>query len=121
DASLLLISADAGNFYSKPLLSTALTNKKNSQTLVTYSAQSMAEQLNATIRTHLSVTQIDKENKTLHAGNETFSYDKLVLACGADVIKAPLEGDGKEDVLSINHLYHYAMFEDLIKNKKHIA
>ena len=118
---LVLITADEGKFYSKPLLSTALTNNKTSDTLATATAETMATQLNATIRTHSTVTRIDPMTSTLYVGTEAFTYSKVVLACGADVIKAPLTGDGVEDVMSINHLYHYKMFQELIKNKKKIT
>ncbi len=118
---LMLITADEGRFYSKPLLSTALTSGKTSETLTTATAESMATQLNATILTRCNVTRIDPAQKTVWIGEKSYPYSKLVLACGADVIKAPLEGEGVSDVLSINHLYHYAMFQDLIKNKKHIT
>jgi rubredoxin-NAD+ reductase len=119
--SLMLITADDGQFYPKPQLSTALTSKKTAATLATAQAENMATQLNATIRTHSKVTAIDSIHKTVTVNDEKISYDKLVLACGADVIKAPLTGNGVPEVLSINHLYHYAEFENLIKNKKHIT
>jgi rubredoxin---NAD+ reductase len=118
---LMLITADEGKFYSKPLLSTALTSGKTSESLATATAESMAAQLSATIRNRTQVTAIDPVNKTVQVGSEIISYSKLVLACGADVIKPPLEGSGVADVLSINHLYHYTLFQELIKNKKTIA
>jgi rubredoxin-NAD+ reductase len=118
---LMLVTSDEGHYYPKPQLSTALTQKKTAETLATSNAESMAGQLNATILTHKKVTQINPKEKNILIDNDFIPYDKLVLACGADVIKAPLSGDGVEDVLSINHLYHYAEFEKLIKNKKHIA
>jgi rubredoxin-NAD+ reductase len=118
---LMLITADEGKYYSKPQLSTALTSGKTSDMLATATADAMASQLNATIRTQSTVTHIDPAHKMIHLENETIPYAKLVLACGADVIKAPLQGDAVHDVLSVNHLYHYAMFQELIKNKKHIT
>jgi rubredoxin---NAD+ reductase len=118
---LVLITADEGNFYSKPQLSTALTSGKTSTALATATAEAMATQLNATIRTHCRITHIDPITNTVHLNNEALTYSKLVLACGADVIKAPLTGDAVSDVMSINHLYHYAMFQELIKNKKKIT
>src|SRR5688572_29308768 len=110
---LMIITADEGQFYPKPQLSTAQTNKKSAQMLVTASAESMAKQLNATILTHKKVKSIDVTAKTVLAEDDLFPYDQLVLACGADVIKAELKGGAVADVLSINHLYHYVEFEDL--------
>jgi rubredoxin-NAD+ reductase len=118
---LHLFSADAGKFYSKPLLSTALTQGKTSHTLATASADDMAQQLNATVHTHTTITRIDPVAKVVWQDTAEFPYAKLILACGADVIKAPLQGNATQDVMSINHLYHYAMFQELIKNKKHIT
>lgn len=118
---LMLITADEGRFYSKPLLSTALTSGKNSDTLTTATADAMAAQLNATIRTQTYVTHIDPVTKTIGIGDETIPYSKVVLACGADVVKPPLTGDAVDQVMAVNHLYHYATFQELIKNKKHIT
>lgn len=118
---LTIITADSGQYYSKPQLSTALTNKKTAETLVTASADNMAQQLNATIIPHTTVTQIDPEQQIVFAGNQSFHYDKLVIACGADAIKAPIEGNAATEILSVNHIYHYATFANLIQNKKHIT
>lgn len=118
---LMLVTADEGRFYSKPLLSTALTSGKNSATLTTATAETMAKELKATIRTKSQVTRIDPLSKTIWLQGEPLLYSKLVLACGADVIKAPMTGDAVEEVMSINHIYHYAVFQDLIKNRKKIT
>jgi rubredoxin-NAD+ reductase len=118
---LVLITADQGKFYSKPLLSTALTSGKTLDTLTTATAETMAEQLNASILTNTEVTEINALAKTITAGKDTLAYSKAVLACGADVIKPPLQGDAVTDVMSVNHLYHYATFQELIKNKKKIT
>jgi rubredoxin-NAD+ reductase len=121
NAPLTLITADNGEYYPKPQLSTALTQGKTSQTLVTATAEIMAKQLNATILTQKNVTSIDSSNHMVHMDDQTLAYDKLVIAIGAETLKAPLEGNAIDEVLSINHIYHYTHFETLIKNKKHIA
>lgn len=120
-APLMLVTADEGKFYSKPQLSTALTQKKTAMELATADAETMATQLNADIRTFSPVTHIDSVKQEISIGHETFSYSKLVLACGAEVIKPPIEGNATHDILFINHLYHYAEFEKLLQNKKHIT
>lgn len=118
---LTIITADDGRYYPKPQLSTAQTSKKSSDTLATATAETMATQLNAEILTNTNVTGINTLGKTLIANHAKLHYDKLVIACGADVIKPALTGDATNEVLSINHIYHYAEFEKLILNKKHIA
>lgn len=118
---LTILTADSGSFYSKPLLSSAFTTGKTPDTLPTATAESMATQLNATIKTDCPVKRIDPEKKIIHTEQDSFTYSKLVLACGADVIKPELHGNAIEHVLSINHIYHYTAFRDLIKNIKKIA
>lgn len=118
---LMLITQDNGKYYSKPQLSTALTQKKTAEALITASSESMAAQLNATICNDTEVTSINPHLKTVSSHDKTYHYEKLVLACGSDVIKPILSGNAIKDVLSINHIYHYATFESLIKNKNPIA
>lgn len=118
---LLIITADDGRFYPKPQLSTALTSKKTSDTLSTSTAESMATQLNATIRTRTRVDAIYPDLKKIKINNEDISYEKLVLACGAQVIRPTIPGDAVDDILSINHLEDYAVFEKTIPDKKQIT
>lgn len=119
--SLMLITASDGRFYPKPQLSTAQTNKKTAETLATATAESMAQQLNATIRTRTQVKAIHPESRTIKIDQDEISYEKLVLACGAEVINPKLHGNAANEVLSINHLEDYAIFEKNILDKKHIT
>lgn len=122
ESALTIITENDGRFYSKPLLSTAFTQKKTMETLTTATAERMAMQLNAEIKTHTRVTAIDPVHKTLQLENHPpIPFDQLVLAVGADVIKAPLAGDASQEVFSINHIYHYSEFQTLIQHKKKIA
>ncbi len=118
---LVLITESDGRFYPKPQLSTALTNKKTSDSLATANAESMMKQLNATIKTKTKVTTINPESQTIQANDETLNYSKLILALGATVIDPNLKGNAVSDVLSINHLEDYAVFEKTLQNKKNIA
>ena len=52
---LLIITADNGGFYSKPMLSNAFAQKKLAAQLITQSAVQMAEQLGANIMTGVRV------------------------------------------------------------------
>ncbi len=121
DAPLVLLTADEGHYYSKPQLSSALTQEKTATMLATANAESMAQRLNAAIATGARVSEIDTANKMLYFHNERMPYQKLVLACGADPIKAPLQGDAIDDVLAINHLQHYAKFRELLQHKNRIG
>lgn len=118
---LVLVTADDGRFYSKPLLSTALTNKKNFETLTTSSAETMATQLNAEILTHSKVESLSPQKKFITANGKHILYSKLVLACGAEVIRPHITGNAADEVLSINHIYAYRDFQHYIENKKRIT
>lgn len=121
-APLILISADDGVFYSKPMLSTALAQGKTAQTLRNTEVEAMAAELRAEIRTRVEVVEIDRAGKALVTGDgERIAYDKLVLAVGAQPIRLPLAGSGAEAVLSVNNLDDYARFEGQLANAKSVA
>lgn len=120
-SALTIVTQDAGEYYSKPLLSTALTTGKTAETLTSATAADMAQQLQATLLTHTMVTAIDPKEKAIFIKNKPLFYSQLILACGADVIKPPVKGNATQEILSINHLHHYAAFRDLIQGKNRIA
>lgn len=121
ETPLLIVTADGGYFYSKPMLSNALASNKLPEAIPLNSAEQMTAQLNAAIRTHTRVTAIDAENHRISIGDEVIAYSKLVLALGARQIRPPLAGDAAAAVLSINNLDEYARFRTAIKDKKGIA
>jgi rubredoxin-NAD+ reductase len=121
ESPMLVITADNGNYYSKPLLSTAFTAGKTATHLTAFSKEAMAKQLNATILSQTFVTQLNTAEKILTANHEVIEYSQCVLACGADAIKAPLTGDGACDVISVNHIDDYAQFQENVRDKKRLA
>lgn len=108
DIPLTILSADGGGFYSKPMLSNAFAQNKEAQQLVSQTAQQMATQLQAEVKSGVTVQAIDRANKTLHTSGGEIAYDKLVLALGAQQVKLKLEGDAAEQVFSVNHIDEYA-------------
>ena len=107
---LVIVSADGGEFYSKPTLSNALAAKKAPEQIPLNSAAQMAEQLKATVRPRTRVTALEPEQRRVRIGGEALPYSKLVLAIGAEQIRLPLEGDAAGRVLSVNSLDDYARF-----------
>jgi rubredoxin-NAD+ reductase len=81
----------------------------------------MSQQLNAVIHTQSYVTAIFPEKNTLLIQDTELEYSKLVLACGAEVIKAVIQGEAANDVISINDIHDYAIFQELLQNKKRIS
>jgi rubredoxin---NAD+ reductase len=118
---LVMISADDGRYYSKPMLSNAYTSGKTPDTIAIASAEKMAEQLNAEIRTQQIVSAIDPEQCSVTSSAGSLNYSSLVLALGADPIAIPVAGDGIDRVYSVNDLQDYGRFRTAIAAAKHIV
>ncbi|ROT98868.1 FAD-dependent oxidoreductase [Marinobacter sp. R17] len=121
EVPVLMITADDGHSYSKPMLSTGFTKGKTADELAQSDAAGMTEQLNIELRTHTTVTGIDAANQCVLIGDERLPYSKLVLAWGADVIRIPLDGDGQEFVYSINDLMDYRAFRNTLEGQSRVA
>ena len=121
ETPLYVITADDGCFYSKPMLSTALTSGKTPEQLATFSASQMASQLGATIMNHATVTAIDPVERVVRVDGQALPYAKLVLALGADPIKSTLTGNAADQVISVNDLADYARFRTAINGGKNVA
>jgi rubredoxin---NAD+ reductase len=121
ETPLVIITADGGESYSKPMLSNALAQKKAPAALAMAQAVQMETQLPATIRTRTRVTAIDTAAHCVHIGDEKLSYSKLVLALGAEQIRLPITGDGAEAMLTVNDLDDYARFRAAIEGGKSVA
>jgi rubredoxin-NAD+ reductase len=97
---LMLITRDAGDFYSKPMLSNAFAQNNTAEQLVTTPADAAQ---------HVETS----------AGN--FDYAKLIFALGADPIRLSLAGNASDEVLSVNDIADYTRFRERVADKKHIA
>lgn len=112
---LTLISADHGGFYSKPMLSNALTSGKQAETLIMKRAEQMAAELGASILPMTQVTHLDAVAKRLTLSQGApLSYRSLVLATGADPIRLPLAGDAADQVCSVNNVEDFSRFSQAL-------
>lgn len=121
DTPLVLLSADDGGFYSKPMLSNALAQGKTADDLLTAPAAQMAAQLRADVRANTHVTALDAVHRGLVLDSGALAYSRLVLAVGADPIRLPLNGDAANQVLSVNDRAGYARFRAQIAGKRRVA
>lgn len=80
---LLVLTADGGEAYSKPLLSNALAKGQTPASLVQKPAEGKALELNCEVRTHCTVTAIDCAARRLATSQGDIAYGELVLALGA--------------------------------------
>jgi rubredoxin-NAD+ reductase len=120
ETPLLLITADDGRSYSKPMLSTGFGKNKQADELSMAQAGAMAEQLNAEIRTHTRISGIDAGHKRLWIGEEAVYYRDLILAWGAETIRVPIEGDAADAVFAINDLEDYGRFRQAAADKRRV-
>ena len=120
DTPLLLITADDGRSYSKPMLSTGFGKNKDADGLSMAEPGAMADQLKAQIRTHTRVTGIDPGHRQLWIGEEAVPYRDLILAWGAQTVSVPIEGGASDLVFPINDLEDYARFRHAAQGKKRV-
>ena len=108
---ITLITADSGDDYSKPMLSTGFAKRLPPERLASRSALEMADSLGVVVRTHTRVEAIDPAARELQLGAERLAYDELVLATGA-VPTPPLDWPQTLDerVFTINDLDDYRAF-----------
>lgn len=122
DIPVTMISADHGGFYSKPMLSNALSFGKTPASILNSDAVQMASQLKISIRPHCRVTTIDQsQSAVILADGEKIFYGQLVLALGADQVRLPLQGDGVAKILTVNDLDDYQNFREALIGKKRVS
>lgn len=112
---ITVLSADAGHFYAKPSLSNALAQGRAPQQLVTTQASAMAQSHNVTLLPDVTVLSIDPARQSLRTAQGELGWRALVLATGARPIRAPIEGDAADAVLSVNSLDDFAAFHGRLK------
>ncbi|RCV90563.1 FAD-dependent oxidoreductase [Billgrantia montanilacus] len=108
---ITLITADSGDDYAKPLLSTGFAKGLPPTRLATRSALEAADQLGVVMRTHTRVEGIDIQARALLIGEERLPWSELVLATGAAPavpFKIPETVAGR--VFTINDLDDYRRF-----------
>jgi rubredoxin-NAD+ reductase len=118
---IMMITQDAGAFYSKPMLSTSLSMNKTPEMLMSMNAEKMAAQYNIHIATNTRVEKIIPENNCIVTANETINYSSLIFCTGADTHIPHLEGDAASDILQVNDVYQYQIFREKIAGKKNIT
>ncbi len=118
---IVMLTADDGRNYSKPMLSNGFAKGKSADELAMGSAVDTAEKFNLEVRPSTHVTAIDAAAKQITLDDDSqLDYDKLVLAVGADTWTPPLEGNAAEAVFSINNLTDYGHFRTALDGKKKV-
>ena len=121
DKSILMVTADDGESYSKPMLSNCFSKGKLPSDLVLATSEALEKQLNITLVKRTKVESIDPNLQQIHFGDKSIQYRKLVLATGAECKRLPIEGFDLDSVVSINDLNDYRRFRSLVVDKKRIV
>ena len=121
ETPVVVLTADDGRNYSKPMLSTGFTKEKSADDLAMASPEQVAEQFNVTVRTGIHVAGIDTDKQRVLLPDDHLDYSALVLALGADTWTPPLEGDAVGEVFSVNDLMDYGRFRQALDGKKSVT
>ena len=104
---IIVITADNGEFYSKPQISNALAQKKSADDLVNIAPDQMQEKYNFKLIANTNIKKLSLENKEIITDDDQiFKYDKCVLATGA----RPKAAVWDEYSHKINNLNDYRSF-----------
>lgn len=121
ETPLVLITADDGRSYSKPMLSNGLAKGKSADELAQADAAAMETSLNARILTHTQVDALDTAAKQVQTDQGAVPYDRLVLAWGADPIRIPFGGDGMGALYQVNDLTDYGRYREKLESARRVV
>ena len=121
ETPVVVLTADDGRNYSKPMLSTGFTKEKSADDLAMATPEQVSEQFNVTVRTGVHVAGIDTANQRVLLPDDHLDYSALVLALGADTWTPPLEGDAVGEVFSVNDLMDYGRFRQALDGQKSVT
>ncbi|CAI0744560.1 NADH:flavorubredoxin reductase NorW [Serratia proteamaculans] len=105
DVPIRLIAADSCDEYNKPELSHVISQNQTADALTRQTCGSFAEQFQLTLHPNTRITDIDTQHKRVCSGEQSWQYDKLVLAVGASAIVPPVTGN--ELMLTLNSQQEY--------------
>lgn len=105
---ITVITADNGEYYSKPQLSNALTHKKEASQLALFTKEKFAQQFSIDIKSNVLLNSLDDVD---------LEYSHLVLATGASPVILP----NLSHAHVVNNLEDYSKFREIIKNQKKIT
>ena len=109
---LTIVTSDAGESYSKPMLSNAFAQGKSPEQLVSTTSAQLASQLSGSIFPLTRLLAIHPGHNTIETSRGKLEYRQLVLALGAQQRQLALSGNGATEVLTVNNLSDYRKFRD---------
>lgn len=104
---VVLVTADGGEVYSKPLLSNALAKHETPDSLIQKTAEDKARELDVVLVSRCRALSIDAERRILHTSRGDFAYSDLVLATGASQRIIWPENAERDWIDTVNNLDDY--------------
>ena len=122
ETPLVLVTADDGTSYSKPMLSNAMARGKTADELAQADAEAMAQQLDARILTGRRVESLDTDSRTLALDDGTeLAARAIVLAIGADQADPRLDGDAADEAFAVNDLDAYRRLRGALDGARRVV
>ncbi|WP_437887185.1 NADH:flavorubredoxin reductase NorW [Phytobacter sp. V91] len=115
---LTLIARDSMDEYNKPDLSHVLSLGQRASHLTRQSAGEFAEQFNLRLFPHTCVTSVDAQAKRVNSADNSWQYDKLVLATGARAFVPQVAGS--ELMLTLNSQQEYQACETQLRDANRV-
>jgi rubredoxin-NAD+ reductase len=116
----LMVTADSGEYYSKPSLSNALAQGHDAADLVLNTAAQMGAATGARVLVDTRVLAIDPVRRCIRTSGGELRYSSLVLALGATSRRPDLAGNGAADVLCVNSLHDYIRFREALRGAQKV-
>lgn len=104
---VVLITADGGEVYSKPLLSNALAKHETPDSLVQKSAEDKARELDVVLVSRCRALSVDADKRIVKTTRGDFAYSDLVLATGASQRIIWPENAERDWIDTVNNLDDY--------------
>jgi NAD(P)H-nitrite reductase large subunit/rubredoxin len=103
-AKIWLFSEESHLFYSRIHLSTFISDTSEITDITIY-PQSWYDEQEINFRQDIRITEIHPKKRQIRdENNKTYSYDKLILAIGAEPFLPPIKGLEKKEIYSLRHL-----------------
>jgi nitrite reductase (NADH) large subunit len=99
-AEIVVVSAEDFPFYTRPRLINLISGESEEKDLYFYEPE-WYEKNKIAVRLSTTVTGIRPAEKTVLTGSGPFSFDRLILACGADSFLPPLSNHGLENIFTL--------------------
>ncbi len=121
EGPLVLITADGGSSYSKPMLSTGYAKGKSADDLIMADEVAMAAQLKAEIIQGRVVSLNPEQRQVSLEGGQILQGSDVVLALGADPFRPALGGDASSQVHSVNDLGDYRRLQAALTGVRRVT